>query len=62
MCTIFKIFIEFVAILLLFYVLIFWPQGMWDISAWTRDQTHIPCIGRQSLTHWAARETSYRTL
>ena len=35
--TIFKVFIEFVAILLLFYVLVFWPQGMWDLSFPTRD-------------------------
>ena len=34
----------------------FWPQGMWDISSPTRDQTHTPCIGRQSLNHWTARE------
>ena len=30
MWTIFKLFIEFVTILLLFHVLVFWPQGMWD--------------------------------
>ena len=35
--TIFKVFIEFVAILLLFYVLVFWPQGMWDLSFPTRN-------------------------
>ena len=35
--SIFKVFIEFVAILLLFYVLVFWPQGMWDLSFPTRD-------------------------
>ena len=28
--TIFKVFIEFVIILLLFYVLVFWLQGMWE--------------------------------
>ena len=37
MCTIFKVFTEFVTILLLFYVLVFWPQGMWDLSSPTRD-------------------------
>ena len=21
-------------------------------SSWTRDQTHVPCIGRQILNHW----------
>ena len=35
--TIFKVFIEFVAILLLVYVLVFWPQGMWDLSFPTRN-------------------------
>ena len=33
MWTIFKVFIEFVTILLLFYVLVFWPRGMWDLSS-----------------------------
>ena len=49
MWTIFKVFIEFVIILLLFYVLVFWPRGMWDLSSLTRDQTHAPGIGRRSL-------------
>ena len=26
--TIFKVFVEFVSVLLLFYVLVFWPQGI----------------------------------
>ena len=37
MWTIFKVFIEFVTILLLFYVLVFWPRGTWDLSSPTRD-------------------------
>ena len=47
MWTIFKVFIEFFTIF--FSVLrlgFFWPQGMWDLSSPTRDQTHAPCIGR----------------
>ena len=56
MWTIFKVIIEFVTILLLFYVLVFWPWGMWDLSSPTRDQTHTPCIGKRSLNHWTARE------
>ena len=51
-----KVFIEFVTILLLFYVLVFWPQVMWDLSSRTRDQTRTPCIGRWSLNHWTTRE------
>ena len=37
MRTIFKAFIEFVTGLLLFYVLFFWLQGMWDLSPPTGD-------------------------
>ena len=39
----FYIFIEFVTVLFLFYILVFWSTGMWDLSTPTRDQT--PCIG-----------------
>ena len=56
MWTIFKVFIEFVTILLLFHVLVFWPRGMWDLSSLTRDWTCTPSAGRQSLNHWTARE------
>ena len=50
MWTILKTFIEFVTILLLFYVLVFWPGSMGDLSSPARDQTHTiysqggPCI------------------
>ena len=54
----FKVFIKFATILLLFYVLVFWPQGMWDISSLARDRAHTPCFGRWSLTHYTAREVS----
>ena len=37
MWTIFKVFIEFVTVLLLFYVLVFWLQGMCDLNSLTRD-------------------------
>ena len=56
MWTIFKVFTEFVAILFLFYVLVFWPGGMWDLCSSTRDQTCPACIGRQSLNHWTTSE------
>ena len=62
MWTIFKVFIEFVTILLLFYILVFWPWGMWDLSSPPRDQTRTPCIGRQSLTHWTTREVPLSAL
>ena len=56
MWTIFKVFIEFVTVLLLFYVLVFWWRGMWDLSSPTRDWTHTPCTARQSLNHWTTME------
>ena len=62
MWTIFKVSIEFVTTLLPFYVLVFWPQGMWDLSSLTRDRTLSPCIGRQSPNHWTAREVPKVTL
>lgn len=38
----------------------FWPQGMWDFSSPTMDQTHgsnpWPLQWKYSLTHWTARE------
>lgn len=37
MRAVFKVFIEFVSIMLLFYVLGFWLQGMRDPSSPTRD-------------------------
>ena len=57
MWIIFKIFIEFVTILFLFYgFFFFWPQGMSDLSSLARNQTRISCIGRCSPNHWTARE------
>ena len=32
--------------------------GMWHLSSPTRDQTCVPCIGRQILNHWTTREES----
>ena len=55
-----KIFIEFVTIL--FYVLVFWPPGMWDLSSPTRDRTCSPCIGSRSLNHGMALEVPVTTL
>ena len=56
MWTVFKVFIEFVTILLLFYVLVFWLRGIWDLNTLARDRTCTPYIGRQSPNHWIARE------
>ena len=48
--------LEFVKTLLLLYGLVFWPQGMWDLSFPTRDRTHTPCIRKWSLNHWTSRK------
>ena len=56
MWTVFKVFIEFVTILLLFYVLVFRPRGIWDLSTPTRDGTLTHCIGRQTPNYWTTRE------
>ena len=56
MWTIFKVFIEFVTILLPFYVLCFWPHALWDPSSTPRDRTHTCFTGRGNLSHWTGRE------
>ena len=56
MWTIFKVLTEFVTTMLLFLVLVFWLWGMWDLSFLTRDWTHTPCTGRQSLNHGTTGE------
>ena len=42
-----------------------WAQWLWHMglvaprhvkSFWTRDQTHVPCTGRQILNHWTTRK------
>ena len=48
----FKVFIEFVTILLLFYVLVFWLRGMWGLSSSTKNR---PC----TLTHWKAKSFNH---
>ena len=53
MWTIFKAFIELVPMLLLLYVLVFWPQGMWDQLPDQGLNLH-PCTGRWNLNHWTA--------
>ena len=56
--TIFKIFTEFVPILLLIYVLVLVlePQVLWDPRP--RIEPAPPCVGRRGLNHWTAREVS----
>ena len=42
-----------------------WAQWLWCTglaaarhvgSSWTRDQTSVPCVARQTLNHWITRE------
>ena len=40
------------------HALVFWPRGMWHLGSLSRDQSHTPCIGRQSL--WISREIPKR--
>ena len=56
MWIIFKVFIEFCTVLCLFYVLVFWPWGVGDLSYPSRDRTFTPCAGRESFNHWTTRE------
>ena len=32
------------------------PHSIWDLSSLTRDETHVPCVGRWILSHWTTRE------
>ena len=40
-----------------------WRLGLvapWHVgSSWTRDQTHVPCIGRQILNHWPPKKVLF---
>ena len=48
--TIFKVLIEFATILLLFYVLVFWTQGMWDLSSPQGIEPKPPALEGKVLT------------
>ena len=56
MCTIFKVSIEFVTMLLLIKVLFLWPWSIRDLSALVRNQTCVPCTGGWIFNHWNSRE------
>ena len=32
------------------------PLGVWDLISLSRDQTRVPCTGRQILNQWTTRE------
>ena len=33
------------------------PHSICDLSSSTRDQTHTPCIGKWTLSHWTTRKS-----
>ena len=43
-----------------FYVLISWPQGMWDLSSPTRERATMLCFGRLIPNLWTARKVLWR--
>ena len=47
-----KVFIEFVTISLLFYISVFRPGDIWDLSFPIRDGTLTPCVGGEGLHRW----------
>ena len=51
-----KSLLNLLQILLLFYVLVFWPGCMWDLSSQTSNWTCSPHIGRQSLV-WVTEKS-----
>lgn len=57
MWVIFKVFMESVTTLLLFYVLFFWPWSMWHLSRLTRESNPQPLLWKQSLKHWITMDT-----
>ena len=56
--TIFKVFMHLLQYCFCFRLWVF-VHKTWDHSSLTRDQTHTPCIGRQSLNHWTIREVMW---
>ena len=50
MQTIFKLFVEFVTILFLFYVLFLWSGGIWDLSSEPGIKSGSPTLEGKILT------------
>ena len=51
-----------VTVLLLFYVLVFWLQGMWDLTSPASSQTCTPALEAWSLNCGTAREVAVTLL
>ena len=50
---------EHVSVYVTFKLVLAVLRGIWDLSSLTRDQTHTPCIGSQSLHYWTAKEVHH---
>lgn len=48
--TTFKVFIEFVTVMLLFFVFVFWAWGVWDLRLWPRLEPAPPALEDEVLT------------
>ena len=58
----FKVFIEFVTILLLLYGgFFFLATSHVGFNSSTSDGTHTPCVGRQNLNHWTTLHQSVKS-
>ena len=54
----FKVLIEFVTALLLFYVLVFWLRGMWDLHSRPGIEPTPPALEGKVFNHWTTREVT----
>jgi len=55
--TIFKVSTDLATILLLFYILVFWPQGMWGLS-FLPEIEPVPSALKGEVNHWTTSEVS----
>ena len=55
----FKEFLTFIIILLLFYILVFWPQGMWELSSLNRGWSVTPALKVEGLTTGPAGKSQF---
>ena len=63
MWTIFKVFIGFVMIPLLFHVLVLWTQGMLYVSSLTRTEPTLPALeGKVPTTGWSEKVAPFSTI
>ena len=54
-----KVFSEFVTILLLFYVLVFWLRGMWDLNSGPRIKPTLTALEGEVLATGPTGKSPY---